>query len=182
MKSNAIDTLLEALTVGGRLNPEQSYAKERKYYGNPADSVKFDSEKGGAMNDHELEVYCQRWVQWCFTRGFYLKPGAKNILARMQPSKSGKEPNARNDPDMQYFNMAIHAIADMPEYADGLVCFNLYYVDHADNVKVEAHRLGISRPTYYNRAKAFARKAHSLSISLKTAHELMSNTGEVIVD
>lgn len=134
------------------------------------------------MNDQELESHCQEWVQWCYTRGFYVKPGAKNILARMQPSKSGKEPNARNNPDMQFFNMAIHTIADMKEHKAELVCFNLYYVDHADNVKAEANRLGISRPTYYNRAKAFARKAYSMSLSLKAAYEVMKAEDLTIVD
>jgi hypothetical protein len=135
------------------------------------------------MTDQELHAYCIEWVEWCRTRGFYLKPGAKNILARMQPSKSGREPNARNYPDMQFFNMAIHAIADMSENRNLLACFNLYYVDHAPNVKAEANKLGISRPTYYNRAKAFARKAYSMSLSLKQAHKhMMASDVEMIVD
>lgn len=101
-----------------------------------------------------------------------MKPGAQNILARMQPSKSGREPNARNNPDMQFFNMAVHTMADMKEHAEGLACFNLYYVEQADNVKREADKLGIARSTYYRRIMAFARKAYSMSISIKRVHEM----------
>lgn len=124
------------------------------------------------MDDQRLHTYCQEWASWCVTRRFYLKPGAQNILARMQPSKSGREPNAKNNGDMQYFNMAIHALADMPEYAEGLVCFNLFYVDQAANVKREADKLGIARSTYYRRIMSFARKAYSMSLSIKRVHEM----------
>jgi hypothetical protein len=88
----------------------------------------------------------------------------------MQPSKTGLPPNARLNPDMQFFNAAIHTLGDMIEHRDGHVCFNLYYVQQADYVKREADRLGISRVTYYNRIKSFARKAYSMSVSLKTAY------------
>lgn len=123
------------------------------------------------MNDQQLHAHCIEWASWCFTRRFYLKPGAQNILARMQPSRSGVEPNARNNPDMQYFNMAVHTLADMREHAEGLACFNLFYVDQVDNVKREADKLGIARSTYYRRIMAFARKAYSMSISIKRVHE-----------
>lgn len=134
------------------------------------------------MTDCEMHAYCLDWVIWCQTRRYYLKPGAQNILARMQPSKSGREPNGRNSADMQYFNAAIHSLADMKEHEDAKVCFVLFYVDQAPNVKVEANRLGITRPTYYNRAKAFARKAYMLSLSLKSAHAEMMRQDEVSVD
>lgn len=123
------------------------------------------------MNDQQLHAYCLEWSSWCYTRRFYIKPGAQNLLARMQPSRSGVEPNARNNPDMQYFNTAIHALADMKEHAEGLACFNLFYVDQAPNVKVEAGKLGVARSTYYRRVRAFARKAYSLSISIKRVSE-----------
>lgn len=123
------------------------------------------------MNDQQLHGYCQEWASWCYTRKFYLKPGAQNILARMHPSKAGKEPNARNSADMQFFNMAVHALADMHEHAEGLACFNLMYVEQADHVKRQADKLGISRPTYYNRSRSFARKALSLADTLKRVHQ-----------
>lgn len=134
------------------------------------------------MTDGEIHAYCLDWVTWCQTRRYYLKPGAQNILARMQPSRNGKEPNGRNSADMQYFNAAIHSLADMKEHEEAKVCFILFYVDQAPNVKVEANRLGITRPTYYNRARAFAKKAHSLSLSLKKAHAEMINEDALVVD
>jgi hypothetical protein len=130
------------------------------------------------MNDKELHQYCQDWSWWCYTRKYYIAPGALNILARMQPRKIGNPPDARINPDMQFFNMAIHFLADMQEHKEALVCFNLFYVEHAANIKREAGRLGISRPTYYNRAKAFARKAYSLSVSLKKVHESMAGQAQ----
>ena len=123
------------------------------------------------MNDQQLHAYCLEWTSWCFTRRFYIKPSAQSLLARMQPSRTGVEPNARNNPDMQYFNMAVHALADMKEHAEGLACFNLFYVDQAPNVKVEADKLGVARSTYYRRVRAFARKAYLLSVSIKRVSE-----------
>jgi hypothetical protein len=122
------------------------------------------------MNDQQLHAHCTEWASWCYTRRFYLRPGAQNILARMQPSRTGVEPNARNNPDMQFFNMAVHTLADMAENAAARECFTLMYVEQVDHVKRQAENLGISRPTYYNRSRAFARKALSLAQSLKRVH------------
>ncbi|RFP32431.1 hypothetical protein [Duganella sp. BJB476] len=122
------------------------------------------------MDDRLLNQYCLDWVHWCYTRRYYIAPGGKSALAAMQPSKTGLPPNARLDPDMQFFNMAIHTLADMKDHRDAMVCFNLFYVEQADNVKRLADKLGISRPTYYNRVKSFARRAFILAQSLKKAH------------
>jgi len=134
------------------------------------------------MNDKELDAYCEDWVNWCYTRKFYLQPGAQNILARMQPSKSGQPPNARNSADMSFFNMAVHAMADMVEHKESFACFRLCYIEQCGNVKRLAEQLGISRPTYYNRSKAFARKAFSMSLSLKKATEIMLGAEETAID
>lgn len=122
------------------------------------------------MNDRLLNQLCLDWVHWCYTRRFYIAPGGKSQLGVMQPSKLREPPDARNNADMQFFNMAVHTLADMKEHHDAMVCFNLYYIEQADNIKRKADELGISRPTYYNRVKAFARKAYVLSLSLKAAH------------
>lgn len=50
-KDRTLMDLLAALTVGGRLNPERSRAKERKYYGDPEKHVKFESERGNRMRN-----------------------------------------------------------------------------------------------------------------------------------
>lgn len=123
------------------------------------------------MNDQQLHTYCLEWASWCYTRRFYLKPAGQNMLARMQPSKSGREPDARNSADIQFFNAAVHTLADMAEYKNGFVCFSLMYIEQADHIKRRADQLGISRPTYYNRSRSFARKALSLAHSLKRVHQ-----------
>lgn len=128
------------------------------------------------MNDRLLNQYCLDWVHWCYTRRYYIAPGGKSVLGNMQPSKTGLPPNARLNPDMQFFNMAIHTLADMKERHEEMVCFNLYYVEQADNVKRLADKLGISRPAYYRRVKAFARKAYALAASLKAAHHRVTES------
>jgi hypothetical protein len=137
------------------------------------------------MTDGEIDAYCLDWQYWCKTRGYYLQPGAKNILARMQPSRVGVPPNGRNSPDMQFFNMAIHALADMREHMDTALCFGLYYPlegPRADNIKRVADHMGIARSTYYRRVMAFARKAHSMSLSLKKVHNAGKLEVEMTID
>lgn len=134
------------------------------------------------MTDKELDAYCEEWVNWCYTRRFYIPPGAMNILARMQPSKTGLPPNARNSPDMQYFNMAIHAMADMVEHRETFVCFSMTYIEQPDSIKREAHKLGIDRSTFYRRSVAFSKKAYSMMKSLKAAHKAMMECDSVVID
>lgn len=127
------------------------------------------------LSSAEIDAYCIAWAKWCRTRRYYIKSPPQNILARMQPSKSGEIPDARNYPDMQYFNMAIHALADMPKYSASAKSFKLYYEssngDNSSLVKQMAHSLGVSRQTLHAHYVGFGRAAHSMSISLKAAHE-----------
>lgn len=116
-----------------------------------------------------LDEYCRDWVIWTSTRKYYGRPPSKTVLARMQPSKSGNEPNARNHADMPYFNMAIHTLADMKEHQERYVAFMAYYCGEDDMVKRVVARLGIGRQTYYDRIKKFAQDAMNLSQSLKRA-------------
>jgi hypothetical protein len=127
-------------------------------------------ESGPRLNDNQIDTYCLDWVRWCETRKFYLRPAAQNLLARMQPSKNGIEPNARNNPDMVFFNAALLSLADMPEHAEGCACFKAKYMEVGELIKVQVDKMEISRMTYYRRARAFARKALSLASSLKRVH------------
>jgi hypothetical protein len=90
----------------------------------------------------------------------------------MQPSKVMPEKDALMSGDMAYFHMALHAMAEMePEDAK---CFNDYYCYQPGakiQVKVLAHRRGISRETFYTRKLRFAHKALSLAGSLKRIQE-----------
>ena len=132
------------------------------------------------MDNEQLHEYCRTWVEWCRTRKYYTVPMPKNILARLQQSPSGPMPNGINDPDMQFFNMAIHTLVDMGQYDDEFVCFYFCYIEGRRGVKREADRLKISRATYYNRINAFARRVCSMSNSLKVAHEAMKNSNNQI--
>lgn len=135
------------------------------------------------MDNHQIDALCAQWTAWCFTRRFYLRPASQNILARLHPSKAGQEPNGRNIAHMQHFNKAVHALADDPQYAAELACFRLLYVEDADHIKRQADNLGISRPTYYNRARAFARRAWALSLQIKnTAHSELTDMDELVTD
>lgn len=132
------------------------------------------------MNDRMLNQYCLDWVHWCYTRRYYIAPGGKSALGNMQPSKTGLPPDARNSADMQFFNMAVHTMADMPKHNDAAICFSLYYVEHASHIKREAEKLGIARSTYYRRVLSFARKAYSMAQSLKEVHASQVDKSDAI--
>jgi hypothetical protein len=133
------------------------------------------------MNKEELHKYCLEWVEWCRTRRFYAPPVKRNILERMRNPAGGKEPNGRNDPDMQFFNMAIFTLADMPEYKKMYNCFHFCYIVNGRNAKALASELEISRKTYYNYIDEFARRAQSMARSLKTARAAMDAASEQAV-
>lgn len=134
------------------------------------------------MNDQELHAYCEQWRQWCLTRKYFIEPGAQNILARMQPSKSGPEVDGNLSAGMSFFNMAVHALADM-NYQEALP-FIIFYCRRSKNIKVEAAKMSIHRDTFYDRKKRFARKAYSMAQSFRQMHErdLQQEKEEILVD
>lgn len=62
-------------------------------------------------------------------------PTRQSILARLQLAKTGKEPNGRNHPDMQYFNMAVHTLGDMPQHKERYAAFMMHYMGRDEVVK-----------------------------------------------
>lgn len=122
------------------------------------------------LNDQDLHAYCDTWREWCRTRGFYMPPKAKNILARMQPAKVGQPPNADLLPDMPYFNMAIHALCEMND--PDAECFLLMFYCQVKNVKKVAYEMKIGRQTFYDRVNRFARRAYAMSRTIRkmTSH------------
>lgn len=121
------------------------------------------------MNDQELHAYCEQWRQWCITRKYFLEPGAQNLLARMQPSKSGPDIDNFLSASISFFNMAIHALAEM-SFSEA-ECFVIYYCRRAKNIKAEAAKLGIHRDTFYERKRRFARRAYAMAQSFQRMHE-----------
>ncbi len=125
-----------------------------------------------------LDQYCRDWVIWSRTRRYYTHAPAKNILARLLPTKTGREPNARNHPDMTYFNMAISTLGDMPEHETRYAAFVAFYLGDDEVTKRVADRLGIGRQTLYDRKNKFAQDAYALSQSLKRAAQQREGKGE----
>lgn len=121
------------------------------------------------MNDKDLHNYCLRWAAWRYTRKFYLKPQAGNLLARMQPARSGKEPDAKLDAEMQFFNAAVSALKGDSAHAGDMTCFWSFYVDQDRNIKAVAHKMGIGRQTYYDRVGRAARLAYRMAVDIKDA-------------
>ena len=94
----------------------------------------------------------------------------------MQPSKVGEEPNARNSPDMQYFNMAVHTLAEMKKWKVKFLAFHDYYLGDRMVVKQAASRLDISPRSYYYHVSSFGKAAMSMSHSIKKAQEKLAGT------
>lgn len=123
-----------------------------------------------------IAEYVLDWVRWCQTRSFYAPAPTKSLLARMQPAKTGSEPNARNHPDMQYFNMAVHTLADMKQWRREWPTFKAHFLGAGQVVKVTASQLGIGTRTYYDHITRFSRAAYVMAEHIKKAHEALQPT------
>jgi hypothetical protein len=126
------------------------------------------------MNDFEIDKYCDRWLLWTQTRRLYVPSGKLNILARLQPRRSAvRETDARLDPEMPYFNSALHGMLEEPGREDDGACFlAVFWLDV--RIKQVAAELKCARGTVYNRARKFAQDAIRMSKALRKAHESMS--------
>lgn len=136
-----------------------------------------------------IAQYCWDWVRWCETRHLYIPSRGQGALAAMQtPAASGREPNARNDPDMQYFNMSVHTLRDMPKYLREWRAFEYFYLKPEQVVKRTADELGVGLRTYYDLVRRFGQRAYKLMPSIKKAHEAMQlanarpSTGRMLAD
>lgn len=122
-----------------------------------------------------ITQYCWDWVRWCETRHFYIRSVGQGTLGALQQGKGGgREPNARNDPDMQYFNMAVHTLRDLPQYRREWLAFEYFYLKPDQVVKRTAEQLGVGLRTYYDMVRRFGQRAYRLYPSIKKAHEAMS--------
>ena len=130
-----------------------------------------------SMNQQDLHTYCLRWIAWRESRRLYVKPMSGNVLARLQPSRIGTEPDAALDPQMPCFEMAVAAMREMPEHEASAVCFWLFYVERVRRIKVVASRLGIGRRTFYDRVHRAARLAHKLSVGIAKAQQTVLAQG-----
>lgn len=118
--------------------------------------------------------HCWDWVRWCETRHFYIKSVSHGVLGAVASGGgSGREPNARNDPDMQYFNMAVHTLRDVAKYQREWLAFECFYLKPHQVVKRTADQLGVGLRTYYDLVRRFGQRAFKLYPSLKRAHQDM---------
>ncbi|WP_426106404.1 hypothetical protein [Massilia sp. TSP1-1-2] len=121
-----------------------------------------------------ITQYCWDWVRWCETRHFYIRSVGQGTLGALQQGKgTGREPNARNDPDMQYFNMAVHTLRDIAKYKTEWAAFEYFYLKSDQVVKRTAADLGVGLRTYYDLVRRFERRAYKLYPVLKKTHEEM---------
>lgn len=121
------------------------------------------------MTNQELHALCLQWAYWCHTRKYFAPPVPQNILAQMQPrTRSPREPDGPLDPDLAFFNMAVHGLAE--EESEDAICFSLYYFHGIRPVKLLADKLGIGRQTFYDRMHRFASRANRLAGSIKRVH------------
>jgi hypothetical protein len=65
-KPKSLEAMFATLTVGGRMYPERSRAHERRYYGDPANVVRFEREKGGCMQRDidDVQTLLDLWADW----------------------------------------------------------------------------------------------------------------------
>ncbi len=122
--------------------------------------------------DDPIARLCWDWVRWCITRKYYFRAPSQSILARLQPSKAGggQEPDAANGADLQFFNMAVYTLADMPAHQQNFAAFIAHYHGEGEVIKRVVDKLGISRSTYYKRVAQFGKDAYSMAQSLKRVH------------
>ncbi|BEU21582.1 hypothetical protein [Paraburkholderia sp. 22B1P] len=129
------------------------------------------------MQDNtQVDWQCNRWVWWCDTRRLFAPPVKSNLLARLQVNRRGAalEPDSFLDPEMPFFNMAVHALCDQAEYAQEAACFIGVHWYNC-NIKALAREQQCARGTVYNRARSFARRALALSKTIRTVHESMTS-------
>lgn len=121
------------------------------------------------MDDQALHAFCLDWVRWCRTRRFLAPPVPSTLLGRLQPrSGEGREPNGPMAADMSFFNMAVHGLAE--SYPHEYVCFAIFYMHEATNIKAVAADMNIGRQTFYDRVKRFAKRAQVMTPAIRKIH------------
>lgn len=117
-------------------------------------------------HETDLHAHCVRWQQWLRTRRLLAPPPSRpNILARMQPHAVLPEPDGPMSAEMALFDLAVRSLPDGLDKT-ALVAF---YGPRRLPVKAMAHRLGISRKTFYRAVKRAQQAAWELSLRLAMA-------------
>ncbi len=103
-----------------------------------------------------LHLFCMDWAEWHRSRRLFAPPIPKNILARMQPSKSNEVPDAVLSSDASFFNLSVLA----QEESRAKMIFYLYYIHRVRNIKMVAEQMNLSTSMWYREMREFRAKAH----------------------
>lgn len=126
--------------------------------------------------DKDLHAHCVRWQQWLRTRRLLApKPWRPNILARMLPQPVRQEPDGPMSADLALFDLAVRSLPDGVDKA-ALIAF---YGPRRLPVKLMAHRLGVSRKTFYKAVKRAQQAAWELSLRLAQAQRASLESSEL---
>lgn len=117
-----------------------------------------ETDRRGTRLEAEVHNVCIEWARWSRTRRFYGAPApVGSIMAALTrvPGRSDG-PNARIDPEMARFQMAVIDLGTGTERR----IFEAHFLSPALNVSAVAEQLGCSRTHWYRTVNAFARRAY----------------------
>lgn len=141
--------------------------------GRVAATAPTEDEAAPALSDHDrdLDVLCERWVEWCRTRRLYAPApnSSSNVLGRLRGSTRPLRPGAGDaisSAELAAFHIAY--TCQPPEALDRRV-FDCYYVLRLKPVKVAADALGISRKHFYVLLREFRRRVARAAKLLEAA-------------
>ncbi|WGS52677.1 hypothetical protein LFL96_31320 [Paraburkholderia sp. D15] len=125
-------------------------------------------------DNQTLHLFCTEWAEWHRSRRIFAPPVPLNILACLQPRKSGEVPDAILSSDKSMFNMSVL----MQEETRAKTIFYLYYIHRVRNIKVIAERMGISTSFWYREMREF--RAQAWRAYRKAVDVRANNTVELI--
>jgi hypothetical protein len=130
------------------------------------------------QEQRDLDVLCERWVEWTRTRRLYAPPSTMGCTlgqlsgTSSRPMKAGG-PDAISSAELSAFHIAY--TCQPPDALDRRV-FDLYYVRRVKPIKVAAEALGISRKHFYEVLGDFRKRVHSAAQALMAENiEAVSN-------
>lgn len=121
--------------------------------------------------DRDLDVLCERWVNWCRTRRLYAPaPVPGNVLGRLRGSTRPLRPGAGDaisSAELAAFHIAYTC---QPDALDKHV-FNAYYVLRVKPIKNASDALGIGRAHFYRVLGDFRRRVAAAGETIQAANE-----------
>ena len=117
-----------------------------------------------------LDALSEEWGAWCRTRRFFGRVSVPvSLLGKLRSPEPGRYnggPNARNNPELAAFNLAVHG---QPDALDRRI-FELQYCWRAPNITAAAAASGVSRAHWYRLVRAFQRRVYAVSRDILAAN------------